>query len=95
MTIRTGTYAEFADQQIGDMEAGERLHGGSFNNLLVNRPYDAAHVFRVFTELFGEYATAAEFAAQCDWNSADDAHRFVEENPEWPPRAIVEELKYT
>ncbi len=92
--IRTGTYGEFGDQMIGDIETGERLHGGSFANILFYSPHDAARVYKLAEQYFGPFATAAEFVAQCDWNNVNDARKFVEENPEWPPRSVVEEARY-
>lgn len=76
------------------MTERNRLHGGNFAYLAY---YDSRHAARVYqraAELFGPFATAAEFAAQCDWNTDDDAREFVERNQEWPPRAIADELRY-
>ena len=90
--IRTGTYEEFADQEIGGVEKGKRIHGGNFGNLLTNSPQNAARLYKVFTDYYGVFATAAEFALQCDWNEPADAYQFVQENPSWPPDSLADEL---
>ena len=93
--IKDGSYREFAGQMIGDMQDGQRLHGGNFANLLFHDDgYNAARVYREASERFGPFATAAAFAAQCDWNTAEDGRQFAEEHQEWPPRKVAEEFSY-
>lgn len=92
--IRNSSYGEFADQQIDDIRNGLGLHGGNFSNLLFYDAHSAARVYREFVDRLGPPATAAEFANHCSWNTPDDADEFVQENEEWPPRAVLEELRY-
>jgi hypothetical protein len=93
--IKDGSYSEFADQMIGEVRNGARLHGGNFSNLLFfGDGHNAARVYIEAYERFGPFVTAAAFANQCEWNNDADARQFVEENPEWPPRKIVDDLRY-
>lgn len=92
--IRSGTYGEFADQQIGEIRNGARLHGGNFSNLLLYDAHNAARLYKEAEERFGPFATAAAFAGQCEWNCDDDARAFVGENQEWPPKRLADELRY-
>lgn len=93
--ISDGSYSEFADQMIGDLMSGHRLHGGNFAYLLDSGDgRNAARVYRQASEFYGPFATAAAFALQCEWNADNDASAFVKKHQEWPPRPVAEELLY-
>lgn len=81
-TFYDGSYEGMGRRMIEGLQNGEKLHGGTFANLLYHQPNIAYYTLETILDdglLDPPPTSLAEFAAVCDWNEPEHAADFVAE----------------